>query len=170
MTTDEEMTVLTKEDFKKLKLGEKSELSKVGLMKTAVTNVGLVKTSGIHSGGPISWPTQWGVNLLASTTGLVIRLKDATVKYTMEWILLIISEDKIDVVRIRPHKQPMFKVVGSKKLTVRNRRFVREPEPRNTSLEDQPPMSNMAPPPVSVVNNKKEEHSFHKTPIYMRWG
>ena len=77
-TTAAGLMMMTREDFKNLKLGEKSELSKVGLMKTAVTNVGLVKTSGIHSGGPISWPTQWGVNLLASTTGLVIRLKDAT--------------------------------------------------------------------------------------------
>ena len=42
------------------------------------------------------------------------------------------------VVEIRPHEQVVVKVVGSRRLTPRNRRFIRELDPRKTSLEDQP--------------------------------
>ena len=135
-------------------------MPEVGLVETAVTKMGL--------GGTISWPKQWGNNLLASTTELVIRLKDATVKYTMEWTLLIIPKAKIDVVGIRPHKQQLIKVDGSKKLTIMNRRLVRELEPRKTSLEDQPPMSNMEPPPVLVVDRKKMTTPSTKTQVMCR--
>ena len=37
---------------------------------------------------------------------------------------------------VRPHEQIMVKVDGSRRLTVRNRRFVHELDPRKTSLED----------------------------------
>ena len=40
------------------------------------------------------------------------------------------------VVEIRPHEQIVVKVDGSRRLTLRNRRFVRELDPRKTSLED----------------------------------
>ena len=72
----EKVNVLTKENFKNLKLGENSELPKVGLMETAFTDVGLVRTHGLLSGGTISWPTQGRYYILASNTGLVVRLND----------------------------------------------------------------------------------------------
>ena len=70
-----------------------------------------------------------------------------------------------NVVGIRPHKQQVIKVDGSEKLTIRNRRLVRKLEPRKTSLEDQPPMSNMAPPPVSEVDNNKKNTTSTKPPF-----
>jgi hypothetical protein len=127
------------EDFKKLKLGELSELPKVGLMKTP----------GINSWGIIPWPTQWGDNLMANTTGLVIRLKDATVKYTMERTLLIISEANIDVVRIRPHKQQVIKVEGSNKtLTTAS--------PQSTPTTPSPPVPSTE-PLVEILSRTEEE-------------
>ena len=41
------------------------------------------------------------------------------------------------VLEVRPHEQIVVKVDGSRRLTLRNRRFVRELDPRKTTLEDQ---------------------------------
>ena len=119
-----------------------------------------MKTPGLHSGGTISWHTEWSDNLQTSTTELVIRLTNATVKYTMEWTLLMISEAQIDVVGIEPSKQQVIKGDGSKKITVRNERLVGKLEPRKTSLEAQPPMSNMTPPQVLLMDTRKKKTHF----------
>ena len=41
------------------------------------------------------------------------------------------------VVKIRPHEQLVVKVDGNRRLTLRNRRFIRELDPRKTRLGDQ---------------------------------
>ena len=41
------------------------------------------------------------------------------------------------VVEIRYHEQVVVKVDGSRQLTLRNQRFIRELDPRKTRLEDQ---------------------------------
>ena len=41
------------------------------------------------------------------------------------------------VVKIRPHEQLVVKVDGNRRLTLRNRRFIRELDPRKTRLDDQ---------------------------------
>ena len=41
------------------------------------------------------------------------------------------------VVEIKPHEQVVVKVDGSRRLTLRNRRFIMELNPRKTRLEDQ---------------------------------
>ena len=40
------------------------------------------------------------------------------------------------VVEVKPHEQLVVKVNWSRRLTLRNRRFVREQDPGKTSLED----------------------------------
>ena len=55
---------------------------------------------------------------------------------------------------VRPHEQLVVKVDGSRRLTLRNRRFVRELDPRKTSLEDQPLKTNTDPLPVPVTGKK----------------
>ena len=42
------------------------------------------------------------------------------------------------VVKVRPHKQVVVKVDGSRRLTLRNRRFIRELDPRKMSLPRAP--------------------------------
>ena len=81
-------------------------------------------------------------------------LKNAAVEYTMKWTLP--TEAKIDMVGIRPREQQVKKGNGSMKMTTMKRRVVRELEPRKTSLEAQHPMSNMTPPTVSVVDERKQ--------------
>ena len=50
---------------------------------------------------------------------------------------------------VKPHEKIVVKVDGSRRLTLRNRRFVRELDPRKTSLEDhQPTTSNAVTPPT----------------------
>ena len=71
----------------------------------------------------------------------MIRLTNATVKYSMDWTLLIILEAQIDVVGIGPSEQHVIKGDGSKKMNNRNERWVRELQLRKTSLEAQPPLS-----------------------------
>ena len=66
----------------------------------------------------------------------------------MELTLLVFSEAKRDVVEVRPFEQLVIKVDGSRRLTIKNRRFVVELDPRKTSWEDKPPKSKMEPPPV----------------------
>ena len=68
-------------------------MPEVELGETAVTNMKLVKTPRLHSGGTLSWHREWGDNLQTSTKVLVIMLTYATVNYTMQWTLLIISGD-----------------------------------------------------------------------------
>ena len=41
------------------------------------------------------------------------------------------------VIETRPHDQVVVKVDGSRRLTIRNRRFIQELNPRKTRLEDQ---------------------------------
>ena len=60
---------------------------------------------------------------MACTTELEIRLKEATVGYTMELSLLVITKAKRDVVESSPHKQLVIIVDVSRRLTIRNRRF-----------------------------------------------
>ena len=110
-----------------------------------------MKTPGLHNGGTISWPTQWEDNLPTSPTELVIGLRNATFKYTMELTVLNILEAQTDMVGIEPSEQQMIKGDGSKEITIRNEKLVRELEPRKTSLEAQPPMSNMTPLPILVI-------------------
>ena len=76
----EEKTVVTKEEYKMPYDEKHPKLPEIGLGETAVTNRGLVKTPSLHNGGTISWPTQWGDNLMTSTAELLIRMKHATVK------------------------------------------------------------------------------------------
>ena len=90
---------------------------------------------------------------------------NATVEYTMEWTLLIISEAQIDVVGIEPSEQQVIKGDGSKKMTVRNERLVGKLEPMKTSLEAQPPMSNMTTPQVLLMDTSSHvetANSFSK--------
>ena len=47
---------------------------------------------------------------------------------------------------VRPHEQIVVKVDGSRRLTLRNRRFVGELDPRKTSLEDRRPTTITTPP------------------------
>ena len=74
----------------------------------------------------------------------------------MQLTLLIISEAKRDLVEVRPHKQLVIKMDGGRKLTLRNRRFVRE--------LDQPPKSDMEPPPASLVTKKVKKQKTHLPP------
>ena len=55
----------------------------------------------------------------------------------------------------RPHEQLVVKVEGSRRLTLRNRIFVRELDPGKTSLEDQPLKTNTEPLPVPITGKKK---------------
>ena len=55
----------------------------------------------------------------------------------------------------------MIKVNGTRRLTLRNRRFVRELDPRKTSLEDQHFEPNTEPPPVPITGKRKR---MSKTP------
>ena len=155
-----EMTVLHEDRSKRPNDETNSELPEVELGETDVTDMKLVKKPGLHSGGTISWHTEWGDNLHTSTTELVIMLTNATVKYTMEWTLLIITEAHIDMVVIKPSKQQVIKGNGSKKLTYSNERLVRELEPRKTRLEAQPTTSDMTPPTVLVMKTRKVNTPF----------
>ena len=92
---------VTEEKYKMPTDENSFEMPVVGLGETAATNMGRMETNGQHSGGEISLPTRWGDNLVTSTTELEIRLKNAAVKYTMKWTLLIITEAMIDMVEIR---------------------------------------------------------------------
>jgi hypothetical protein len=85
----------------------------------------------------------------------------------MEWTLLIISEAQIDVVGIKPSKQQVIKGDGIKKMTIRNERLVGELEPRKTRLEAQPPMSNMTPPQVLLMDTRKKK--THLTTPQVMW-
>ena len=51
----------------------------------------------------------------------------------------------------------MIKVNGTRRLTLRNRRFVRELDPRKTSLEDQHFEPNTEPPSVPITGKKEED-------------
>ena len=63
--------------------------------------------------------------------GTLVAIQNQTGRYPTKW-------DKTGVVvEVRPHEQIVVKVDRSRRLTLRNRRFVRELDPRMTSLEDQ---------------------------------
>ena len=72
--------------------------------------------------------------------GTPVVLKNQSGRYPTKW-------DKTGVV-VRPHEQQVVKVDGSRKLTLRNRRFVRELDPGKTSLEDQPSTKSLSVLPV----------------------
>ena len=72
------------------------------------------------------------------------------------------------VVEVRPHEQIVVKVDGSRKLTFRNRRFVRELDPR-TSLENQPLKTNIDPIPVPVTMKKKKTRQTASAKAPIAW-
>ena len=73
--------------------------------------------------------------------GTQVAIQNQSGRYHTKW-------DKTGVVvEVKPHEQIVVKVDGSRRLTLRNRRFVRELDPRKTSLEDHQPMSSDAPAP-----------------------
>ena len=56
---------------------------------------------------------------------------------------------------VRPHKQIVVKVDGSRRFTLRNRRFVRELDPRKTRLEDCQPAISTSPTTVAKTGKDK---------------
>ena len=54
------------------------------------------------------------------------------------WSRKFRTEANRDMVGIKPREQQVIKEYGSKKMTVMNRRLVRELDPRKTSFEAQP--------------------------------
>ena len=64
--------------------------------------------------------------------GTPVAIQDQSGRYPTKW-------DKTGVMEVKPHEQIVVKVDGSRRLTLRNRRFVRELDPRKTSLEDYHP-------------------------------
>ena len=69
------------------------------------------------------------------------------------------------VVEVKPHEQLVVKVNWNRRLTLRNRRFVREQDPGKTSLEDQPLEPNTKPHPVHVTGKRMSQTPTAKTPI-----
>ena len=79
--------------------------------------------------------------------GTPVALQNQSGRYLTKW-------DKTGVVvEVRPLEQVVVKVDGSRRLTLRNRRFVIELDPRKTSLGDQP--HNTEPPKVPVTRKKR---------------
>ena len=68
--------------------------------------------------------------------GTHVVIQNQTGRHPTKW-------DKTGViVEVRPHSQLVIKVDGSRRLTLRNRRFVRELHPGKTTLEEQLPKLN----------------------------
>ena len=71
--------------------------------------------------------------------GTLVTIQNQSGRYPTKW-------DKTGVVvEVRPHEQIVVRVDGSRRLKLRNRRFVRELDPRKTSLEDQHLMTSTNP-------------------------
>ena len=83
----------------------------------------------------------------------------------MWWALLIFTDAKKDMVRIRPHDQQVIGENGSKKMTIMS--VVGVLEPRKISLEAQHPLSNMTPPTTLVVDERRQ-NTPSTTPQVMR--
>ena len=80
--------------------------------------------------------------------GTPVFLQNQSGHYHTKW-------DKTGVVvEVRLHEQLVVNVDRSRKLTLRNRSFVRELDPGKTSLEDQPLRTNTDPLPVPVTGKK----------------
>jgi hypothetical protein len=98
------------------------------------------------------------LRVLSIGTPMVLRNQSG--RYPTKW-------DKTGVVvEVRPHEQLVFNVDRSRRLTLRNRKFVRDVDPRKTSLVDQSLDTNTDPTPVPVTRKKKTRQTASaKTPI-----
>ena len=72
--------------------------------------------------------------------GTPVAIQNHSGRYLTKW-------DKTGVItEVRSHEQIVVKVDGSRRLTLRYRRFVRELDPGKTSLEDRQPAISATPP------------------------
>jgi hypothetical protein len=72
--------------------------------------------------------------------GTPVAIQNQSGWYPNKW-------DKTGVImEVRPYEQIMIKVDGSRRLTLRNRRFVRELDPRKTGLGNHPPVARTTAP------------------------
>ena len=85
--------------------------------------------------------------------GSLVAIQNQSGCYPTKW-------DKTGVVvEVKPHEQIVVKVNGSRRLTLRNRRFVCELDPGKTSLEDQHLMTTNSSAPAFIPRPKKTRQS-----------
>ena len=85
--------------------------------------------------------------------GTLAAIQNQSGRYPTKW-------DKTGVVvEVKPHEQIVVKVNGSRRLMLRNRRFVCELDPGKTSLEDQHLMTTNSSAPAFIPRPKKTRQS-----------
>ena len=57
---------------------------------------------------------------------------------------------------VKPHEQIVVKVDVSRRLTLRNRRFIRKLDPRKTSFEDYHPTPSAVPAPIPTPGRMRQ--------------
>ena len=89
--------------------------------------------------------------------GTLVTIQNQSGRYPTKW-------DKTGVVvEVRPHEQIVVRVDGSRRLKLRNRRFVRELDPRKTSLEDQHLMTSTNPAPALIPRKMRTRQTAAAT-------
>ena len=89
--------------------------------------------------------------------GTAVAIQNQTGRNQTKW------EKTGVVVEVRPHEQLVIKVDGSRRLTLRNRRFVKELYPVSSEVKLKPYLTRPTPPPPTLPSKKTQETPNHAT-------